>query len=236
MTDYLRVREAEEPDFLAEVFFGDDSLYSATFKGRDLDEQSGFIAMKSLLESGGGLLGFGKKGQGRLYYSASLTYARDTLPEDPIDRGFFVERRYVVLPADGAPAPQTPAGKELGRMKAGENVIVELTVVVTGKRHFVAVEDPLPAGLEVVNFRFDTASVQDLDMLGGSQGHPFYHSEILDDRVLLFADDVQPGIYRYRYLARATTPGEFVVAPAKVHEMYQPEVFGRTGAGVFVVE
>ena len=236
MTDYLEVREAEEPDFLAEVFFGDDSLYSATFKGRDLVEQSGFIPMKSLLEAGGGLLGFGKKGKGRLYYSASLTYARDTLPEDPIDRGFFVERSYVVLPASGKPAAQKPSGKELGRMNAGENVIVELTIVVTGKRHFVAVEDPLPAGLEVVNFRFDTSSVQDLQLLAGSYGHPFYHSEILDDRVLLFADDIQPGIYRYRYLARATTPGEFVVAPAMAHEMYQPETFGRTGAGVFVVQ
>jgi uncharacterized protein YfaS (alpha-2-macroglobulin family) len=236
MTDYLRVREAEEPDFVAEVFFGDESLYQATFEGRDLDEQSGFVPMESLLDAGGSLLGFGKKGAGRLYYSASLTYARDTLPEDPIDRGFFVERSYTVLPASGAPAAQKPSGKELGRMNAGENVIVELTIVVTGKRHFVAVEDPLPAGLEVVNFRFDTSSVQDLHMLGGSSGHPFYHSEILDDRVLLFADDIQPGIHRYRYLARATTPGEFVVAPAMAHEMYQPETFGRTGAGVFVVE
>jgi uncharacterized protein YfaS (alpha-2-macroglobulin family) len=121
-------------------------------------------------------------------------------------------------------------------MKAGHNVLVELTVVVTGKRYFVAVEDPIPAGIEVINSRFETSSVQDLSAAGSTGWNPFYHSEILDDRVLLFADAIQPGIYRYRYLGRATTPGEFVVAPAKAHEMYHPEVFGRTGAGVFIVE
>jgi hypothetical protein len=53
---------------------------------------------------------------------------------------------------------------------------------------------------------------------------------------MLFADSLQPGIYHYSYLARATTIGEFVVAPAKVHEMYHPEVYGRTGAGMFSVD
>ena len=35
-------------------------------------------------------------------------------------------------------------------------------------------------------------------------------------------------MYRYRYLARATTLGTFVVPPTQVEEMYTPEVFGRT--------
>jgi uncharacterized protein YfaS (alpha-2-macroglobulin family) len=33
----------------------------------------------------------------------------------------------------------------------------------------------------------------------------------------------------YRYLARATSVGTFVLPPTKVEEMYTPEVFGRTG-------
>jgi hypothetical protein len=40
------------------------------------------------------------------------------------------------------------------------------------------------------------------------------------------------GVYRYRYLARATTLGRFVVPPTRVEEMYQPEVFGRSAASV----
>jgi uncharacterized protein YfaS (alpha-2-macroglobulin family) len=37
------------------------------------------------------------------------------------------------------------------------------------------------------------------------------------------------GVYKYSYLTRATTPGQFVVPPAKAEEMYHPETFGRTG-------
>jgi alpha-2-macroglobulin len=43
------------------------------------------------------------------------------------------------------------------------------------------------------------------------------------------------GMYRYRYLARATTHGVFIVPPTKAEEMYTPEVFGRSGADVTTV-
>jgi uncharacterized protein YfaS (alpha-2-macroglobulin family) len=36
-------------------------------------------------------------------------------------------------------------------------------------------------------------------------------------------------------VARATTPGEFVVPPAKAEEMYSPEVFGRSGSDRVVI-
>jgi uncharacterized protein YfaS (alpha-2-macroglobulin family) len=53
--------------------------------------------------------------------------------------------------------------------------------------------------------------------------------------VLFFVDSMPAGLYRYRYLARATSLGRFVVPPTRVLEMYQPEVFGRTGASVVEV-
>ena len=49
-------------------------------------------------------------------------------------------------------------------------------------------------------------------------------------RVLFFVDAMAAGVYRYRYLARATAMGTFVSPPAKAEEMYAPEVFGRTAA------
>ena len=45
-----------------------------------------------------------------------------------------------------------------------------------------------------------------------------------------------PGNYVYSYLARATTPGSFVVPPAKAEEMYAPETFGRSASDRLVVE
>jgi hypothetical protein len=43
-------------------------------------------------------------------------------------------------------------------------------------------------------------------------------------------------VYTYSYVARATTPGEFVVPPTKAEEMYAPETFGRSASDRLVVE
>ncbi|MEL7363242.1 MAG: hypothetical protein AAFN13_14300, partial [Bacteroidota bacterium] len=63
----------------------------------------------------------------------------------------------------------------------------------------------------------------------------FNHTELRDDRVLLFADYLRRGEHTYTYLARATTPGTFVHPPAQAELMYEPEVNGRTATGTVVV-
>jgi len=52
---------------------------------------------------------------------------------------------------------------------------------------------------------------------------------------VLSADRVPKGVYEYVYYARATTPGDFFVAPAHAEETYFPEVFGRSDSGRFTV-
>ncbi|HTA88117.1 MAG TPA: hypothetical protein VK745_01025, partial [Polyangiaceae bacterium] len=60
--------------------------------------------------------------------------------------------------------------------------------------------------------------------------------ELRDDRVLFFIDHMQAGMYHYRYLARATTLGKFVLPSTRVEEMYTPETFGRNGATLVDIE
>jgi uncharacterized protein YfaS (alpha-2-macroglobulin family) len=98
----------------------------------------------------------------------------------------------------------------------------------------------VPAGLEAIDARLATTSAE-LDLQaraaagGGAEPSRFqtswYRQELRDDRVLFFVDHMPAGIYHYRYLARATTLGRFVVPPTRVEEMYQPEVFARGAAG-----
>ncbi|WP_326546479.1 hypothetical protein QGN32_23115 [Mycolicibacterium sp. ND9-15] len=45
-----------------------------------------------------------------------------------------------------------------------------------------------------------------------------------------------PAWHRYRYTARATTPGTFTAGPPKAGEMYSPEVFGRGATDRVVIE
>lgn len=126
-------------------------------------------------------------------------------------------------------------------------------------RDYVVIDDPLPAGLEAVDATLATTAAW-LDVPGSSstagersgcddcesprdaQAHDraflesWYRREVRDDRVLFFVDHMAAGMYHYRYLARATSIGSFVVPPTKAEEMYTPETFGRTGAETVVVQ
>jgi uncharacterized protein YfaS (alpha-2-macroglobulin family) len=57
-----------------------------------------------------------------------------------------------------------------------------------------------------------------------------------DERAEAFAALLWDGVYDYAYVTRATTPGQFVVPPAKAEEMYSPEVFGRSASDQLIVE
>ncbi|TSC79999.1 MAG: alpha-2-macroglobulin domain-containing protein [Parcubacteria group bacterium Gr01-1014_29] len=60
-------------------------------------------------------------------------------------------------------------------------------------------------------------------------------SESHDDRLFLFKERLQPGVYEYDYYVRALVPGSFHHLPAVVSEMYFPENFGRTRGESFSI-
>ena len=64
----------------------------------------------------------------------------------------------------------------------------------------------------------------------------YEHQNLRDERVEAFTSLLWDGVYDYTYVARATTPGNFVVPPAKAEEMYHPETFGRSASDRVIVE
>ena len=244
--DYRRAQEKAVPDMTARVFFGDDLAAEHAFQGRSLQPQIDKFPAARLVAAGNTPIAFQVEGQGTLFYEARLRYVRKKLPEDTLDRGFYIEKRLrrvttdtlaealAVVPKDGATSFQ-----------GGDLVLADIVVVTPKPRRFVAIDDPLPAGFEAIDMRLATSSRRPGFELGsgGSNeddedggGWASYTKEIRDDRVLFFIDELPAGVYRYRYLARATSIGSFVVPPTKAEEMYTPEVFGRTGAARMVVK
>lgn len=248
LDDYRRVAEPEPPAFAATLSLGNERLAGASFKAAPPLSQRFELPMSKVLQHGRDALLFEKNGGGSLFYEARLRYVRQKLPTEPIDAGFYVEKSlHSVKPENlGKVGAGAPAGvaRELA---AGDLVLVDLTVVVPAKRQFVVLDDPLPAGLEAVDPKLMTSAdylraagvVDEGDCTECDHGRsgeqkemrPSYdRSEVRDDRVVFFADNLDAGLFHYRYLARATTFGHFVLPPTKVEEMYEPEVFGRTGA------
>ena len=64
----------------------------------------------------------------------------------------------------------------------------------------------------------------------------FNHRELRDERSLHFAESLEPGVYHLSTIARATTPGEYLVPPTRAEEMYRPEVFGRSATDRLMVK
>ena len=117
----------------------------------------------------------------------------------------------------------------------GDLVLVDVVIGAPALRHFVVLDDPLPAGLEGVDASLATSSpALDVSAQPAEPSDGFlstwHRRELRDDRVVFFADEMPAGLYRFRYLARATALGRFVVPPTTVSEMYQPEVYARSAA------
>jgi uncharacterized protein YfaS (alpha-2-macroglobulin family) len=180
-----------------------------------------------------------KQGPGRLYYRIGLDYAPASLKLGAMDRGFAVQRSYRGLDK-AADVRQDPDGT--WRIRAGARVEVRVVMVAAARRYHVALVDPLPAGLEAISGDLLGAQPPPAQQAGPPSGHSwrwgrwYEHDNLRDERAEAFVSLLWEGEYEYAYTCRATTPGAFVVPPAKAEEMYSPEVFGRSASDRVVVE
>ena len=239
---YFNTFESQTPDFVASIWLGDTYAGSHEFRGRSTERSETALPMSYLMDAAAGEtqdLILSKDGPGRLYYRLGLRYAPDSLKMDALDMGFVVRRVYEAVD-DPDDVQQDADGT--WRIKAGATVRVHLTMVADNRRYHVALVDPLPAGLESVNPALAVSTVQapnptDAEARSWWWWGPWYqHQNLRDERAEAFTPLLWDGVYEYSYTTRATTPGRFIVPPAKAEEMYSPEVFGRSGSDVVIVE
>jgi uncharacterized protein YfaS (alpha-2-macroglobulin family) len=224
----------------ADVTLASKNLIGATLTVPASDQK--VVPMRDVVN---GPLVLGAKG-GPLYYEARLSYAPKDPP--PRDEGIAIQRSMEVIDEPG------PGGTVVG----GTMLRVTLSVVTPVVRHDVAVVDPIPAGLEVVDTSFAITSqapdegggeVENMYELGYTDSYEastdelpdyggswvFDHHQIDDAEVRLYASYMPPGVHTYRYVVRATSPGTYAHPPATAEEMYEPEIFGRTKSGMLKV-
>jgi alpha-2-macroglobulin len=234
---YFTTFEAATPDFRADVWLGDRYAGGHRFAGRSTDRARIEIPMTEVGRTPATELTLSKDGPGRLYYRAALQYA----PSDPRtaarERGFAVGRTYEAVD-DPADVRRDEDGT--WRIRAGARVRVRLNMVAPSTRYHVALVDPLPAGLEPLNPELRGTGMGAPDIVAGRSlpwsPRWFSHQNLRDERAEAFAPFLQAGSYEYSYVARATTPGTFMVGPPRAEMMYEPETFGRGEGALVVVE
>ncbi|HHJ07049.1 MAG TPA: hypothetical protein ENK24_06080, partial [Anaerolineae bacterium] len=172
---------------------------------------------------------------GRLYYTAHLEYYKPVDEVKALDRGIIVARQYTLKDN-----PQ----EAVSQAQVGDIITVKLTVIAPNDLHYVVIEDPFPAGAEGIDRSLATTSVvgerpeferTDRKDSWGWGWWWFSHTELRDEKAVLFATYLPRGTYQYTYQIRASLPGVYNVIPPHAEEMYFPEVFGRGDGGLFSI-
>jgi uncharacterized protein YfaS (alpha-2-macroglobulin family) len=248
---YSLVREATAPEFLAAVTLAGTPMIEQLFRGHDSSVVS-FALPSAVLPAGPTEVAVGKDGRGTLHWTMAYAHRLEG-PQMARSEGFSVTRTLrdpktgAVLATYGAEAPPVVT------LKSGDVVEILLEFLVPQSSFHLVVDDPIPAGVEPVDTSLKTTSqrYRESEGEGGSEAeegepregayrgywhNPFIHRELHDDRVVLVAPAIQPGVYRYRYLVRVITPGAYLWPGTNVALMYEPEQFARGAEGPCAVE
>jgi hypothetical protein len=221
LADYFHRYEGKEPQFKVRLKLAGKTILEDIFRKQPAKVSEKRVDIASL-EKGEKLpLEIEKDGEGRMYYEVRMNYC-PTGKLEPRDEGMVVFKSF-----------ETLDGKRIeDSFPLGDLLVVNLKIIIPGARHFVVVDDPLPAGFVPVNLSFEIESKELAKELekrkDESWWQGFRHMEMYNQKVLLFADYLGPGIHTHTYLVRVTTPGTYHLPPTKVEEMYTPEVFGRS--------
>jgi alpha-2-macroglobulin len=171
-------------------------------------------------------------GKGALYYTANLQLQLPASEVTAQTRGITVERMYFM---GGTQDPVISA-------TIGDILNVRLSITVPESVSYFRLDDVLPAGLEILIPSLQTNQgrlmelmpQKDIDekfwFVGG-----FNWVALQDTGVSLYAETLERGTYVFTYQVQAITPGTFQLLPTSGSAMYEPDVFGRTAGGTFVI-
>jgi alpha-2-macroglobulin len=173
---------------------------------------------------------------GTAHYILLYTYP---VPRDaPGELAAFRVVRIVTSPAgNGSATPAPVATMDLApaqplEVDAGRVFDVGVRAIVDHPVDRVVIDDPLPAGFEAVDTTFRTTLQA---IVPQSNSWDIDTSQIYRDRVVAYAQHLDPGVYEVHYLVRSVTPGEFAWPGARVYLQDAPEQFGRSAASVLKV-
>jgi uncharacterized protein YfaS (alpha-2-macroglobulin family) len=210
-----------------------------------LEETAFRVAVVDLLRDQANRLVIEKgPGPGSLYYAAHL---RTFIPVEEVralNRGIIVGRQYTLDSCKLEDLEEGEVCPTVDSAHVGETVRVKLTIIAPNDLHYVVIEDPIPAGTEAVDINLETSSITDegpaleATDVWSSYGWGwwwFTHSELRDEKAVLFATYLPAGTYEYSYLIRPSLAGQYRVLPTTAYEMYFPEVFGRGDGTIFQI-
>lgn len=247
MTEYINWQKEDKPNFSLQVSVNPETKNTYTFtKENWADKYSMTVPIGKLPFNQLSTVNFAKTDKAEknnFYYDISLKYYLPIEEIAPRDEGFAINRNFFEK-------DDTENKKVITSAKVGDIIRGHLQIFVPKDSYFVAIEDFIPAGFELVNFNLNTEDQSLLISKEENNSTPYNwekywydadsqlwpdNIENHDDRLYAFKQFLPAGTYEYDYYLRALVPGTFHHLPARVSQIYFPENFGRTGGDFFTV-
>lgn len=177
----------------------------------------------------------------RLYYTATLRYFPRLKVIKPRDEGIEISRE--ILDMERATEKEPRGRKVTGDLRRGTIYLARVRVITPKPCYNALIVDPLSSNVEIVNTSFKTekGSLAKYTKEKGDGSYDYWWEDVKpiteyrDDKVVITADYLSPGMHTYYYLIRPTITGTALRPAGTAKLMYEPEVFGRTGGGVITV-
>ena len=237
LTNWMLLSGELDPDYLYSVALnGDEILRDAALPGAALEAQSMAIAVGALSAGETNLISFARgAGDGALYYSAHLDLRRPVDQVEAVNRGIEISRAYTRLGGNAADAIDAAA--------IGETIQVRLRLVAPDSLRYVVIEDFFPAGAEAINPELAISpqlgtmpGAERVDLRESGWGWWYFdHIEFRDEKAVIYASHLPPGVYEYVYTIRPSVAGQFNVMPPAAKQLYFPEVYGRGEGMLFTI-
>lgn len=157
-----------------------------------------------------------------LSYVVELGYDEDARSAGESAVGLKLERRYEVL-REGDWRPVAAAN-----IREGDWLRITLSIDTGATRHFVALTDELPGGLQPVDLALEGVAGLDVRRIAEPGSHWFETRRLDPVRPRFYAALLPPGRHQLHYFARAGSAGEYLAPPATAELMYGDASTART--------
>ncbi len=214
LSRYASAAESVTPEHRVQAWIGTTRVVDVEQLGFDVRPRSGVVSLREALGDRRGdraHVVIHREGQGRAYYRVGVEWTPQDAPAR--SQGLSIHR---TIPT------------EIG---VGDTAMIQVSLWADAAVHHLAVEVPLPAGLEAVDTALGGGARA---RVLGSETHSAFlsHREVRPDRVVLFFDSLPPGTTEHTIPIVATTPGRYTMPAAVAEAMYEPETRARTTVGV----
>jgi uncharacterized protein YfaS (alpha-2-macroglobulin family) len=232
LTDYLRQSGELKPDFTVTVEVNDERVLTKRFTESEALTPAAITIGTDKLRAGANNVRVTRSGTGRVYWSATGVHYAATASGNVGDRPMSVQREYYRLVPEQRGAKIVHSMQPFdGTAAPGDVLAVRLRVRGGDHDRYLMVEDPIPAGAEIL----PRDDLYELSSKPDWWERYFSRREYRDDRAVFFQTWLTRDEATYVYLLKLINPGQFRISPARVEPMYEPQFFAVSQAAALEV-